>query len=733
MATQRLIGIDFGTSTSVLRVKRYENGEPVADRLMTIPVTFNMGNSMVPTLVQKLESSSCYGYEAQISRRKAKLYQNFKVKLESSDETERTEARALTEEFFKYLAGEYNAQSESGFFGEGTDQEKTIVSFPVKWSDETKAFMIEAAKKAGFKNVEGMDEARAAIQAITVQNADMLKQKGYFMDGQPVNILLVDMGAGTTDMVICRHTPGENGNTQILATWPKDGNVLFGGHEVDELLVSYMRKKLPEDEAATILKRCGVEKFKAWKENIISGALAKQESVTYFSDLDLIVNLLEIDMEPYALNRAEFEALAAEYLKGLPELLKGCLDEAKLDGAQIDLVILTGGHSQWYFVRELLTSGLSKIEADPNRLVSIVRPQETVALGMVYDPLAKQTIFQDREDDDPQPVDEADEDNEPVQEPSGTAGNPDQVQSQSLKKEVHPKPGYEYIIFKVLYAASAYGHFYGEVLGKHQIYKNQDFAIFNKYGKKLGEGPAIDLLRYEVGFLGKTKAISMSTATGNFTIYADVPKRVVQEIQDGPGIAYLVSVKTPEGKLLPAEENDWEAAFTAVDRELYECELILNMPSARRYVTEDGVLRGELLNRVKTYIASHEFVREYKDKFDDRRVTELGEHLYFPPSEAILCHDSSLSERGKDGFAISSKGFHVKELWEAPKHVDWRRFIRAATIQRRLDSLGVIEIDSLFVISYIIGLPRRVGNADIDFFKDLQAFCRAQLKELLGL
>jgi len=159
----------------------------------------------------------------------------------------------------------------------------------------------------------------------------------------------------------------------------------------------------------------------------------------------------------------------------------------------------------------------------------------------------------------------------------------------------------------------------------------------------------------------------------------------------------------------------------------------LNMPSARRYVTEDGVLRGELLNRVKTYIASHEFVREYKDKFDDRRVTELGEHLYFPPSEAILCHDSSLSERGKDGFAISSKGFHVKELWEAPKHVDWRRFIRAATIQRRLDSLGVIEIDSLFVISYIIGLPRRVGNADIDFFKDLQAFCRAQLKELLGL
>jgi len=365
----------------------------VDDRLETKPVTFNMGNSMVPTLVQKLESSSCYGYEAQISRRKAKLYQNFKVKLESSDEAERMEARALTEEFFKYLADEYKAQSEGGFFGAASDQEKTIVSYPVKWSDETKNFMIEAAKKAGFKNVEGMDEAQAAIQAITVQNADMLSRKGYFTAGQPVNILLVDMGAGTTDMVLCRHTPGESGNTQILATWPKDGNVLFGGHEVDELLVEYMRKKLPEDEGATFLKKFGVEKFKAWKENTVSGALARQESVDYFSDLDSIVEQLEIDMEPYALNRAEFETLAAEYLKGLPELLKGCLNEAKRDGAQIDLVILTGGHSQWYFARELLLNketGLSKIAADANRLVSIVRPQETVALGLTYGPLVNE-------------------------------------------------------------------------------------------------------------------------------------------------------------------------------------------------------------------------------------------------------------------------------------------------------------------------------------------------------
>ncbi len=52
MAVERIIGVDFGTSTSVIRVKRYENGEPVGEKLETKEVIF--GNSaMVPTLIMK--------------------------------------------------------------------------------------------------------------------------------------------------------------------------------------------------------------------------------------------------------------------------------------------------------------------------------------------------------------------------------------------------------------------------------------------------------------------------------------------------------------------------------------------------------------------------------------------------------------------------------------------------------------------------------------------------------
>jgi len=71
MATERLIGIDFGTSTTVIRVKRYRDGEPISDRLETKAVTFNMGSTMVPTL--KPGYATMAGSESSAKSRKREL------------------------------------------------------------------------------------------------------------------------------------------------------------------------------------------------------------------------------------------------------------------------------------------------------------------------------------------------------------------------------------------------------------------------------------------------------------------------------------------------------------------------------------------------------------------------------------------------------------------------------------------------------------------------------------
>lgn len=393
MSVERIIGVDFGTSTSVIRVKRYEDGKPVGDRLETKAVTFNMGSTIVPTLVQKLKTgeSAYFGYDAEVAHKNTKTYQNFKVDIENPDEYIRRQARELTAEYFSFLAKTYKVQSEGGHLGKSDDKERTIISYPVKWSKETKAFMVKAAKDAGFVDVEGIDEAQAAIQAVTVQNAELLTGKGYFKDGVPVNILLIDMGAGTTDLVLCRHTPGNHPKTDILSIWPKGESFLFGGREIDERLRSYICQTLPKEDADIILKKIGTEKYKAWKESIVSPALQRGEKVDYFAALDDLLSLLEIETE-YSIDRESLERYMEDYLRNFPELVNGCVKAAGIKGKDVDLVILTGGHSQWYFVPEILSgkmeqfgkTGLEKIRTDPSRIIPIALPQETVALGMVY-------------------------------------------------------------------------------------------------------------------------------------------------------------------------------------------------------------------------------------------------------------------------------------------------------------------------------------------------------------
>lgn len=398
MATERIIGIDFGTSTSVVRVKRYENGKPVGEKLETKEVIFSGIGATVPTLIQKKEgeeSVSYYGYEAQQKRKKHTTYHSFKVDLESGDPDKKAQARKLTEEFFAYVRKQYCAQSDGGHLGDSGDKERTIISYPVKWSEETRKFMLEAAKKAGFPNVTGMDEAQAAIHAVTIMSEDHLLKNDLLVDGVPSNILLVDMGAGTTDLVLCRHTPGAAAKTEILATWPTQGEILFGGREVDSLLQGFFREIMGQDNLERALKSVGVDQFKAWKENSVSPALAKNDAVTDFFALDNYADIVGFEMDEYSLDRAGFEKCLGDYLKQLPELINGCLNSVGMKGSDVDLVIVTGGHSQWYFVKEMLIGkmpqfgelSLEQIQKDASRMIPITRPQETVALGLVYSPI----------------------------------------------------------------------------------------------------------------------------------------------------------------------------------------------------------------------------------------------------------------------------------------------------------------------------------------------------------
>jgi molecular chaperone DnaK (HSP70) len=403
MATERIIGIDFGTSTSFVKVKRYIDGKPFGgDRFETKAMVFDgKGSIAVPTVVQRLGEQFWFGYEAEVNKPGGTIYSNFKVDLESKDPNARAIAKEMTQKFFKYIYEKYDEQRQ--YFGEQSDTERTLVSYPAKWNEETRSFMVNAARKAGFLNVRGMDEATAAIGAVMIQEADSLQKKGYLQADVPATILLIDMGAGTTDLAVCRYTAGKTPKNEIITTWPEEnGNILFGGREIDELLCNTLTELLSQsgiqEQYINNFAKMRISEIKSWKEYTVSETLNRGGKVESCSVLDSIYMIMDITPPQFPIiDRQSFESKAHTYLKQYAELINGCIAHAAATsqnvtgGEIIDLIVLTGGHSQWYFAKDVLTGNLKslgevdlpQIRDNESRVLRLARPQETVSLGLV--------------------------------------------------------------------------------------------------------------------------------------------------------------------------------------------------------------------------------------------------------------------------------------------------------------------------------------------------------------
>jgi molecular chaperone DnaK (HSP70) len=101
MSVERIIGIDYGTSTSVVKIKTYKNNQALDSREMADYVRFDNKDSL-PTLVyETTDGRYLVGYEAENAAVKGVLHQNFKLDLISPDLKIREEAVRYTEVFLK--------------------------------------------------------------------------------------------------------------------------------------------------------------------------------------------------------------------------------------------------------------------------------------------------------------------------------------------------------------------------------------------------------------------------------------------------------------------------------------------------------------------------------------------------------------------------------------------------------------------------------------------------------
>lgn len=403
---QRVIGIDFGTSTTYMNVKRYNGNKPLEDAFSYMPVMFNYGESSgyVSTIVREnADGSFDFGEKASEQMDGATIYTEIKMQLENPDEAKRLQARRIVKAFFKFLYDTYAQQAAN--LGSADDTEETVVSYPVKWQKETADFMLEAAKEAGFRNVRGMDEATAAVSTVLCHNAG----KNLIHADKPGYLMLVDMGAGTTDLVVCKYEADIQGKLKInlINNWPRDtSEPCFGGREIDRILEGYVGEYLAKalnpalaPSAQVIAATPGQAKL--WKERNVSVNLSENKPVTTCAYISTYKSMGMLSGNFPEFDRTRFQDFAKEGLADYVKLLEGCLTDAgQLDPEFVkeglDLVILTGGHSSWYFARKIVDGtmegytnhpALARVRQHKDHVINLSNPQTTVSLGLVYSKL----------------------------------------------------------------------------------------------------------------------------------------------------------------------------------------------------------------------------------------------------------------------------------------------------------------------------------------------------------
>lgn len=227
---------------------------------------------------------------------------------------------------------------------------------------------------------------------------------------------MIDMGAGTTDIVLCTYmVKGGMLHLDDIFTYPPmNAPGLCGGREIDDSLLTEVEKFVvkmmgkPTDFSKKIVRKMG-KRIKRWKEQEVSPALKNRillpepdEIAEFRETLQNFGAPVMNEEERFSIDRKTYERLSRIHWEQWVDLLKGAFKQvaepqyANIDcpksPEEVELLIITGGHSHWYIVSEYLKGGhqglpevnFTRIRKNPALLLQSVDPQETVAIGLCH-------------------------------------------------------------------------------------------------------------------------------------------------------------------------------------------------------------------------------------------------------------------------------------------------------------------------------------------------------------
>ena len=347
MATEKVIGIDLGTTNSCMAIM--EGGQPVvipnAEGARTTPsvVAFTKeGERLVGSLAKRQAVTNPQRTVSSIKRR-----------MGTSDKVQIDDKSYTPQEISAMILQKLKRDAEA-YLGETIS--KAVITVPAYFNDAQR----QATKDAG--TIAGLDVLR-------IINEPTASALSYGVDKEHDSTVLVyDLGGGTFDVSIL--TLGD-GVFEVKAT---AGNNRLGGDDFDQKVVEYLvdefRKTsgidLKNDLMAMQRIRDAAESAKVELSTVQKTTI----NLPYITTDASGPKFLDID-----LSRAKVEQLVGGLVESTVGPVKQALADAKLSPGQIDHVLLVGGQTRTPLVQETVKRVMGK---DPDKSVN---PDEVVALG----------------------------------------------------------------------------------------------------------------------------------------------------------------------------------------------------------------------------------------------------------------------------------------------------------------------------------------------------------------
>jgi len=369
MAASKIIGIDLGTTNSVVAVM--EGGDPVvipnAEGGRTTPsvVAFTKDGERLVGQVAKRQAvtnpkQTVFSIKRFMGRRMDEITEEKKlvpygvIEGKSGLATVEIQGKKYSPPEISAMILQKMKQTAEDYLG--TTVTEAVITVPAYFNDSQRQATKDAGKIAGLDVKRIINEPTAAALA-------------YGLDKKKDETIAVfDLGGGTYDISILELAEG------VFEVKSTNGDTHLGGDDFDQRVINWMVAEFKKDQGIDLSKDpMALQRLKEAAEK------AKMElSSTQQTDINL--PFITADQSGpkhlnYTLTRAKFEQLVDDLIQRTIPPMEKALADAGLKPGGVDEVILVGGSTRIPKIQDIVKTFFQK---EPNRSVN---PDEVVGIG----------------------------------------------------------------------------------------------------------------------------------------------------------------------------------------------------------------------------------------------------------------------------------------------------------------------------------------------------------------